>query len=72
MPPGIGATALRIAPEIDPVEYCHQQGWTDGLPVVPPTPERVEAMLAGAAREARDVVGLFPPMGGKPPWKKWR
>lgn len=65
MPPGIGATALRIVPEIDPVEYCHQQGWTDGLPVVPPTPERVEAMLAGAAREARDVVGLFPPMGGE-------
>jgi hypothetical protein len=34
----------------DAVEFCHAQGWTDGLPVVPPTAERVEAMLAGAGR----------------------
>jgi hypothetical protein len=32
----------------DPVEFCFQQGWTDGLPVVPPTADRVNAMLEAA------------------------
>ena len=32
----------------DAIEFCFQQGWTDGLPVVPPTPERVGAMLESA------------------------
>jgi hypothetical protein len=32
----------------DPVEFCFQQGWTDGLPVVPPTADRVSAMLEAA------------------------
>ena len=32
----------------DPVEFCFQQGWTDGLPVVPPTADRVGAMLEAA------------------------
>ena len=26
-------------------DYCYEKGWTDGLPVVPPTEERVAAML---------------------------
>lgn len=29
------------------IEEMYERGWTDGLPVVPPTPERVEAMLGG-------------------------
>jgi len=37
----------------DAIEFCHQQGWTDGLPVVPPTPDRVLAMLE-AVRLAPD------------------
>jgi len=28
------------------MELCHAKGWTDGLPVVPPTADRIEAMLA--------------------------
>ena len=30
---------------IDAIEDCYSRGWTDGLPVVPPTPERVAALL---------------------------
>jgi len=30
------------------IEFCHAQGWTDGLPVVPPTVDRVTAMLEAA------------------------
>ena len=28
----------------DAIEYCYQLGWSDGLPVVPPTAERITAM----------------------------
>src|SRR6185503_13096183 len=33
------------------IELCYTNGWTDGLPVIPPTAERIEAMLAGAGLE---------------------
>src|SRR5262245_65463910 len=42
------------------LELFHERGWTDGLPIVPPTEERVLRMLAGAGRAAGDVVGLYP------------
>ncbi|HEX5193001.1 MAG TPA: hypothetical protein VFW09_09375 [Solirubrobacteraceae bacterium] len=41
-------------------EEFFARGWTDGLPVVPPTPELVEAMLATVDREAQDVIGSIP------------
>jgi hypothetical protein len=56
-------TAARI--EVDAgsaVEAVYEQGWSDGLPVVPPTPELVEAMLAG--RDPAVVLGAIPPVGG--------
>jgi hypothetical protein len=37
-----------VADLAEALELCYARGWTDGLPVVPPTPERVEAMLAAA------------------------
>ncbi len=43
----------------DPVEFCFAQGWTDGLPVVPPTPERVEAMLAAAGVDPERPVATI-------------
>lgn len=36
-------------------------GWSDGLPLVPPTPEKVAAMVDGAGRPADEVVGTFAP-----------
>src|SRR5262245_32515119 len=29
------------------IEVCYERGWTDGLPVVPPTEALVDRMLAG-------------------------
>jgi len=50
------------SPEMeDDVETCFARGWTDGLPVVPPTEVRVVRMLAGTTRSPGDVVGLVPP-----------
>jgi hypothetical protein len=38
------------------IDYCFEQGWTDGLPVVPPQVDRVEAMLATQNRPAETVI----------------
>ncbi len=35
--------------------------WSDGLPVVPPTPERVDAMLAGTTRARDEVIASIAP-----------
>ncbi len=48
----------------DPFQALHDRGLTDGLPVVPPTPERVVAMLEHTTRDPQDVVGVVPPYGG--------
>ena len=43
----------------DAMEFCFQQGWTDGLPVVPPTPERVGAMLEAARLAPQQQVAFI-------------
>src|SRR2546426_2030805 len=45
----------------DAIEFCFAQGWTDGLPVVPPTPDRVGAMLAGARLDPTQEIGFVAP-----------
>jgi peroxiredoxin len=43
----------------DELEEMFERGWTDGLPVIPPTRERVEAMLAG--RDPDELLGEMAP-----------
>ncbi|MDQ3811626.1 MAG: thioredoxin family protein, partial [Chloroflexota bacterium] len=57
----LSARLVEIGMLEDEVEACFERGWTDGLPVVPPTPERVLGMLEGTTRPASDVVGVVPP-----------
>jgi hypothetical protein len=45
----------------DEFEAMFARGWTDGLPVVPPTRERVLRMLTGTTRAPNDVVTIVPP-----------
>ncbi|MEX2423733.1 MAG: thioredoxin [Acidimicrobiia bacterium] len=45
----------------DPFEAMFARGWSDGLPLVPPTEERVERMLAGTGRDPSDVVCVLAP-----------
>ena len=40
------------------------QGWGDGLPIVPPTPDRVERMLHGTILNPDHIVGEIPPNYG--------
>ena len=41
-------------------EFFHARGWTDGLPVVPPTPGAVQACLDWVLMPAGQLVGIEP------------
>ena len=61
-----GRTALRarrvnVAPLEDEIEVAFARGWSDGLPVVPPTERRVLEMLQGTSRQPGEVVAVVPP-----------
>jgi len=45
-------------------ELLCEKGWSDGLPVIPPTPERVERMLAYCDRDPDRPVVRIPPRYG--------
>jgi hypothetical protein len=43
----------------------YARGWTDGLPIVPPTPEGVQEMIAASGRAGDDLIAEIPPNLGK-------
>jgi hypothetical protein len=57
-----GLTASRHAVDSaqDAIEFCYEQGWSDGLPVVPPTAAKVQAMLDAAGLQADQELGYIP------------
>jgi len=57
----LGSRRIEISALEDELEALFDRGWSDGLPVVPPTPARVLRMLAGTSRAAHEVVGVVPP-----------
>jgi hypothetical protein len=57
----LAARKIEYADTEDPVELAYARGWTDGLPVTPPTDERVIAMLKGTTRKPGEIVGKIPP-----------
>lgn len=52
---------LPDSPEAVLAAFCERQ-WCDGLPIVPPTPERVEAMLGAVDADPGESLGLMPPL----------
>lgn len=52
---------IEISGLEDEMEAAFERGWTDGLPVVPPTEARVLRMLEGTARRPDEVVAVVPP-----------
>lgn len=48
------------ADAFEAIEYCFEQGWTDGLPVVPPTERKVREFLDHAGLDPRQVIGKIP------------
>ncbi len=59
--PGLKARTIEVGAWDDPIEACFERGWSDGLPVVPPTDARILRMLGGTERKPDEVVGLIPP-----------
>ncbi len=55
---------IEYSESSDPAEICYERGWSDGLPVTPPTDERVLAMLKGTRRRPDEIVGKIPPYLG--------
>lgn len=64
--PGVAMTGERDRLVDDPweaIEACFDAGWTDGLPVVPPTEALVEAMLEHGRWEPSDPLLVEPSRG---------
>jgi AhpC/TSA family len=55
------ARRIELGDHEDVFEWMFERGLTDGLPVVPPTPERVAWMLTGTRRDPREIVATVPP-----------
>ena len=60
-PPAIPST---VPPGTDLAEWYFERGFTDGLPVVPPTPERVDAMVTALGGAPERLEARVPPRGG--------
>jgi hypothetical protein len=54
---GKPGTFVKAETEENLQQYFYDRGWTDGLPIVLPTEERVRKMLAGTNADANEVVG---------------
>lgn len=52
---------IELARLEDDIEAAFDRGWSDGLPVVPPTEARVLRMLEGTSLAADEVVATVPP-----------
>ncbi|HEY8812960.1 MAG TPA: thioredoxin family protein [Candidatus Dormibacteraeota bacterium] len=57
----LASRRVRFGAEEDEFEAAYARGWSDGLPVVPPTAERVFRMLQGTSRDPGEAVALVPP-----------
>ena len=52
---------VSVANLEDAHELMYELGWTDGLPVVPPTTKLVQAIIDYLGRDPEEIVGLVPP-----------
>jgi hypothetical protein len=63
---GPAAEVFEFAGAYQEVDALYQErGWTDGLPIVPPTEAAVRAFLDTIDRDPREVVGVLPPRQGE-------
>ncbi len=62
MEPHFSSEVIELEDSLEAVNaYFLERRWADGLPIVPPTPERVVAMLRGVRGEPDEVLGKIPP-----------
>ncbi len=63
-PPGASDSG-RLDPDAaqQAIEYCYQQDWSDGLPLVPASQPLVDRFLAQTARDPAEVIGVLEQVG---------
>ncbi len=60
-----GEAGIETVPlDVDLVEYYYERGWTDGLPVVPPTRDKVDAMVDALGGDPDFIECKVPPRWG--------
>jgi hypothetical protein len=57
---GLESRRIEFGAQEDEIEALFDRGWSDGLPVVPPTEARVLRMLGGTTRDPKEVIGQVP------------
>ena len=53
-------TTVQWDSALEAIERCYELGWSDGLPVVPPTAARVAEFIERTGRPASEVIGELP------------
>ena len=57
----LAARKIEFGDDSDPIEILYERGFSDGLPLTPPTDARVLKMLKGTPRKPGEVLGRIPP-----------
>jgi hypothetical protein len=55
----LGSRCYTTQDMAEAMELCYSKGWSDGLPVMPPTKDRIEAMLAVAGLEPDKQIAFI-------------
>ncbi len=55
---------VEVTDALEAIELFFQRQWTDGLPVVPPTEERIAEMIEYVGRDPQEALGEIGPYNG--------
>lgn len=61
--PRLTSKAIEVSGALEAIETYFENGWSDGLPVVPPTSEAVSATLEAANLSPDAILGIEPVKG---------
>ena len=56
----LSSSQIQLPDTIEAIEYFYSQGLTDGLPVIPPTPQAVEQFIEAAGLGPKNILGTRP------------
>lgn len=55
----LDSRTIEVNDACDATHIFYEKGWTDGLPIIPPTADRVREMLNAGKLAPRDLIGTF-------------
>lgn len=58
-------SALDLEAAVQAIEYCYEQGWSDGLPLMPPTEARLIEFLAQTDKAPDEVIAVAEHLGAE-------